>query len=386
MVGFDSSDDACVYRVSDDVALINSIDFFPPIVDDPYMFGQIAAANSLSDIYAMGGTPKLAMNLLTFPNCLPIDAVEAILAGGNEKVNECGAMIVGGHSINDDEPKYASVTGFAHPDDILSNSAEEEDYLVITKKIGIGILTSAAKVDLLTPEEDAEMNRTMAELNKYGYEGMQGVKVDGCTDITGFGSIGHAAEMAKPETSHWNFTLNACLFVRALEFAADGIIPAGAHNNMSYLEKDVMDYTIRVPQERLDCLYDPQTSGGLLIACKKNELERLQYQLGEKGCQNAVMAVSRSAPPTPSRFSTNKYVLCNKKGAVQSHTFFYMGKHFNEKKSTLFLFTLPTACRRLQNVLFKGFRHRRQRHALHIDHVEIPVRIETVDIHRTNAR
>ena len=273
MVGFDSSDDACVYRVSDDVALINSIDFFPPIVDDPYMFGQIAAANSLSDIYAMGGTPKLAMNLLTFPNCLPIDAVEAILAGGNEKVNECGAMIVGGHSIN-----------------ILSNSAEEEDYLVITKKIGIGILTSAAKVDLLTPEEDAEMNRTMAELNKYGYEGMQGVKVDGCTDITGFGLIGHAAEMAKAG----NVTLELYaervpIFDRALEFAADGILPAGAHNNMSYLEKDVMDYTIRVPQERLDCLYDPQTSGGLLIACKKNELERLQYQLGEKGCQNAVI-------------------------------------------------------------------------------------------------
>lgn len=291
MVGFDSSDDACVYRVSDDVALINSIDFFPPIVDDPYMFGQIAAANSLSDIYAMGGTPKLAMNLLTFPNCLPIDAVEAILAGGNEKVNECGAMIVGGHSINDDEPKYGlSVTGFAHPDDILSNSAEEEDYLVITKRIGIGILTSAAKVDLLTPEEDAEMNRTMAELNKYGYEGMQGVKVDGCTDITGFGLIGHAAEMAKAG----NVTLELYaervpIFDRALEFAADGIIPAGAHNNMSYLEKDVMDYTIRVPQERLDCLYDPQTSGGLLIACKKNELERLQYQLGEKGCQNAVI-------------------------------------------------------------------------------------------------
>ena len=165
MVGFDSSDDACVYRVSDDVALINSIDFFPPIVDDPYMFGQIAAANSLSDIYAMGGTPKLAMNLLTFPNCLPIDAVEAILAGGNEKVNECGAMIVGGHSINDDEPKYGlSVTGFAHPDDILSNSAEEEDYLVITKKIGIGILTSAAKVDLLTPEEDAEMNLSLIHI------------------------------------------------------------------------------------------------------------------------------------------------------------------------------------------------------------------------------
>ena len=291
MVGFDSSDDACVYRVSDDVALINSIDFFPPIVDDPYMFGQIAAANSLSDIYAMGGTPKLAMNLLTFPNCLPIDAVEAILAGGNEKVNECGAMIVGGHSINDDEPKYGlSVTGFAHPDDILSNSAEEEDYLVITKKIGIGILTSAAKVNLLTPEEDAEMNRTMAELNKYGYEGMQGVKVDGCTDITGFGLIGHAAEMAKAGNVRLElYAERVPIFDRALEFAADGILPAGAHNNMSYLEKDVMDYTIRVPQERLDCLYDPQTSGGLLLAVDPANAAALEQELRAAGLPASIV-------------------------------------------------------------------------------------------------
>ncbi len=291
MVGFDSSDDACVYRINDDVALINTIDFFPPIVDDPYMFGQIAAANSLSDVYAMGGTPKLAMNLLTFPNCLPIDAVKAILEGGNDKVNESGAMIVGGHSINDNEPKYGlSVTGFARPEDILSNSAEENDYLVITKKIGIGILTSAAKVDLLTPEENDEIIRTMARLNKYGFEATKGVKVDGCTDITGFGLLGHAAEMARAG----NVTLELYaervpIFEKALEFAADGIIPAGAHNNMGYLENDVIDYTIRVPQERLDCLYDPQTSGGLLIACKESELDRLRYQLGEVGCENAVI-------------------------------------------------------------------------------------------------
>ena len=137
-MGFESSDDACVYKVSDDVALINTVDFFPPIVDDPYMFGQIAAANSLSDVYAMGGEPKLAMNLLTFPNNkLPLDVVKAILEGGNDKVNEAGATIVGGHSIDDKEPKYGlSVTGFAHPDDILSNSACEGDLLVITKKIG----------------------------------------------------------------------------------------------------------------------------------------------------------------------------------------------------------------------------------------------------------
>ena len=168
-MGFESSDDACVYKVSDDVAIINTVDFFPPIVDDPYMFGQIAAANSLSDVYAMGGQPKLAMNLLTFPNGkLPLDAVKAILEGGNDKVTECGATIVGGHSIDDKEPKYGlSVTGFAHPDDILSNSACEGDLLVITKKIGTGVLTTAAKVDLLTEEENREVEQTMAFLNKY---------------------------------------------------------------------------------------------------------------------------------------------------------------------------------------------------------------------------
>ena len=198
MVGFESSDDACVFRVTDDIALINTVDFFPPIVDDPYMFGQIAAANALSDVFAMGGQPKLAMNLLTFPNpTLPIEAVKGILEGGNDKVCEAGATIVGGHSIDDKEPKYGlSVTGFAHPDDILSNSAEAGDLLVITKKIGTGILTTAAKVDLLTKEENDEIEATMAFLNRYAWEAMQGVKVDGCTDISGFGQLGHAADMA----------------------------------------------------------------------------------------------------------------------------------------------------------------------------------------------
>ena len=291
MVGFDHSDDACVYKINDDVALINSIDFFPPIVDDPYMFGQIAAANSLSDIYAMGGEPKLAMNLLTFPNCLPLEAVEAILEGGNDKVNESGAMIVGGHSINDNEPKYGlSVTGFARPEDILSNRAVEGDLLVITKRIGTGVLTTAAKVDLLTQEEERVMEQTMATLNRYVYEAMKGVRADGCTDITGFGLLGHAAEMAKcGEVTLELFTERVPVFEKALELAAMGILPGGAHNNMDYLKHDVMDYTLGVPLERIDCLYDPQTSGGLLIACKESELERLRYQLGEKGCENAVI-------------------------------------------------------------------------------------------------
>lgn len=291
MVGFDSSDDACVYKVSDDVAIINSIDFFPPIVDDPYMFGQIAAANSLSDIYAMGGTPKLAMNLLTFPEKLPLAAVKAILEGGNDKVNEAGAMTTGGHSINDKEPKYGlSVTGFAHPDDILSNSASEGDYLVITKKIGSGVLTSADKVDFLNKSESDELSRTMAELNKYAFEATAGVKVDGCTDITGFGLLGHGAEMAKAgDVTLEVFTERIPLMSRALEFAAQGILPAGAHNNMAFLSEDVMDYSVGLKQEQIDMLYDPQTSGGLLLAVKEPELERLQYQLGEKGCENAVI-------------------------------------------------------------------------------------------------
>jgi selenide,water dikinase len=291
LVGFDSSDDACVYRINDDVALINSIDFFPPIVDDPYWFGQIEAANSLSDIYAMGGTPKLAMNLLTFPNCLPLSAVKAILEGGNDKVNESGAAIVGGHSINDDEPKYGlSVTGFARPDEIRSNSAVEGDLLVLTKKIGSGILTSAAKVDLLSEDENMALIKTMAELNKYAYEATEGVKVDGCTDITGFGLLGHGAEMAKAgDVTLELFAERVPLMDRVLEFASEGIIPAGAHNNMTYLEGDVMDYTVNLPLARMDALYDPQTSGGLLLAVKEPELERLQYQLGEKGCENAVV-------------------------------------------------------------------------------------------------
>ena len=291
LVGFDSSDDACVYKVSDDVAIINSIDFFPPIVDDPYMFGQIAAANSLSDIYAMGGTPKLAMNLLTFPEKLPLAAVEAILEGGNDKVNEAGAMTTGGHSINDKEPKYGlSVTGFAHPDDILSNSASEGDYLVITKKIGSGVLTGADKVDFLNKSESDELSRTMAALNKYAFEATAGVKVDGCTDITGFGLLGHGAEMAKAgDVTLEVFTERIPLMSRALEFAAQGILPAGAHNNMAFLSGDVMDYSVGLKQEQIDMLYDPQTSGGLLLAVKEPELERLQYQLGEKGCENVVI-------------------------------------------------------------------------------------------------
>ena len=298
LVGFESSDDACVYRLTDDLAIINTVDFFPPIVDDPYMFGQIAAANALSDVYAMGGQPKLAMNLLTFPNGkLPLEAVKGILEGGNDKVCEAGATIVGGHSIDDKEPKYGlSVTGFAHPDSILSNSAAAGDLLVITKKIGTGILTTAAKADLLTEEENAEIEAAMAFLNKYAWEAMQGVKVDGCTDITGFGLMGHAAEMARAGGVTLElYSHKVPVFPRALDMAAMGIIPAGAYRNMDYVGPEVMEFLSKDPgrdadlRARIDCLYDPQSSGGLLIAAKESEIPRLTEQLGEKGCETEVI-------------------------------------------------------------------------------------------------
>ncbi len=296
-MGFESSDDACVYKATDDLAIINTIDFFPPIVDDPYTFGQIAAANSLSDVYAMGGEPKLAMNLLTFPSTLPLDAVKAILEGGNDKVTEAGATIVGGHSIEDKEPKYGlSVTGFAHPDNILSNSACEGNLLVITKTIGTGILTTAAKVDLLTDEENREIEKTMLTLNKYGYLGMKGIRADGCTDITGFGLIGHAAEMARAGNLTLElFQSKVPIFPKAIEMAMMGIIPGGAYRNRTYTESEVIQYLSQDPDSgpelraRIDCLYDPQTSGGLLIAVNERYLARLQEQLGEQGCRTEVI-------------------------------------------------------------------------------------------------
>ena len=301
-VGFESSDDACVYRVSDDLCMINTIDFFPPIVDDPYTFGQIAAANSLSDVYAMGGEPKLAMNLLAIPGDLPRDSIKAILEGGNDKVNEAGATIVGGHSIEDKEPKYGlSVTGFAHPDKVLSNSAVEGDLLVVSKKIGTGILTTAAKVDLLTDEENAEMEQTMSMLNKYAYEALDGVKADGCTDITGFGLIGHGAEMAKAgDVTLEIFSSKVPIFPKDIEMAIMGIIPAGAYRNRDYTKGEVMEYLSKSTDKdanlraRVDCLYDPQTSGGLLIAVKEDQLDRLLTQLNEKGCESSVIGMFKA--------------------------------------------------------------------------------------------
>ena len=293
MVGFDSSDDAAVYRVNDETAMIATVDFFPPIVDDPFQFGQVAATNALSDVWAMGGTPKIAMNLLTFPSCLSLDVVQGILAGGYDKVMEAGAVIVGGHSIEDKEPKYGlCVMGFAHPDEILTNDgAKEGDVLVLTKPIGTGILSTAAKADLLTEAEYAEMLAIMTTLNKKGQEAMRPVHPTACTDITGFGLLGHVQEMAKGSGHTFRLWADSVPVVpKALELARDGIIPGGAYNNMGYLAEDVV-VEDGVPLERSDALYDPQTAGGLLITVPEARAQELLRRLSDLGVPGAAIGV-----------------------------------------------------------------------------------------------
>ena len=291
LVGFDESDDAAVYQVSPDTAMIQTVDFFPPVVDAPYTFGQIAAANALSDVYAMGGQPRLAMNLLAFPSCLPVEAVGEILAGGADKVAEAGAVIAGGHSIEDKEPKYGlCVTGFAHPAAILTNSgAREGDILVLTKALGTGILTTAAKAELLGEKEYREMVALMTTLNKYGAQAAGPVGVNACTDITGFGLVGHAKEMAQGSGHTIELWADKVPVVpMALELARDGIIPAGAYRNRDFAQADV-ELAGEVARERLDCLYDPQTAGGLLFSVAEGKVQELLRRLEEAGVAAAAM-------------------------------------------------------------------------------------------------
>ena len=290
LVGFDSNDDAAVYKINEDTAMIQTVDFFPPMVDDPYSFGQIAAANALSDVYAMGGKPVLAMNLLTFPNCLPLSVVEGILQGGASKVLEAGAVIAGGHSIEDKEPKYGlCVTGLVNPRKVLTNNGiKEGDILIITKALGTGIITTAAKAELLTPEENKTAITLMATLNKAAAEAAQDFNIHGCTDITGFGLIGHVAEMTDGNHTIELWGNKIPVLPKAMELARMGIIPAGAYRNMDYTKNKVQTLGT-LPQERLDVLYDPQTSGGLLLSVPEEEGEQLVQRLKDSGLTGAAI-------------------------------------------------------------------------------------------------
>ena len=276
LVGYDSSDDACVYRVTGDTAVIQTVDFFTPIVDDPYLFGQIAAANALSDVYAMGGVPRLAMNLLCVPNCLSLQTVRKILEGGHDKAVEAGCVIAGGHTIQDNEPKYGlCVTGFVHPDRILKNvGARPGDVLVLTKPLGSGVLTTAIKGGLCTDAQKAEVYMHMATLNARAGEAVAAAdNVHACTDVTGFGLLGHSYEMAAG--SDVTIVLEGSrlpLMGGARELASMGIIPAGAYRNLTYAQSGVLK-KCEIPRALEDIFYDPQTSGGLLIAVAENDAQ-----------------------------------------------------------------------------------------------------------------
>lgn len=280
LVGFDKSDDASVYKVSDDLALVQTVDFFPPIADDPYTFGQIAATNALSDIYAMGGEPKLCLNIMAIPEAMPKEAVHELLRGGYDKVYEAGALITGGHSILDDEPKYGlAVTGFVRPDKILTNSgAQPGDVLFLTKPLGIGVLTTAQKAELLSEEGKDFAIRMMTTLNKGARDVMVPFRVHACTDVTGFGFLGHACEMAEGSDVTLQIdTKKIDLIPEALEFARMGILPAGMYRNRSFAEEKVDPGDTELAVQ--DLLYDPQTAGGLLIAVHPGDADALEQAL-----------------------------------------------------------------------------------------------------------
>ena len=283
LVGFDKSDDASVYKVTDELALVQTVDFFPPIADDPYLFGQIAATNALSDVYAMGGEPKLALNLMCIPKDMPQDTVHQLLRGGYDKVYEAGCLITGGHSIFDDEPKYGlAVTGFVHPDKILTNSgARTGDVLLFTKPLGIGVLSTAHKGDMVSREGIELAYQLMTTLNKSARDAMVKYNVHACTDVTGFGLLGHLLEMAQGSdlTAHVD-TAAIDIIPEAMELAKMGILPEGMYRNRSFAEAwvDMGD----TPLYKQDILFDPQTAGGLLMAVDPADADALFNEL--KGC------------------------------------------------------------------------------------------------------
>lgn len=289
LVGTETSDDAAVYKISEELAVIQTVDFFTPVTDDPYLFGQIAAANALSDVYAMGGEPKLALNLAAFPNCLNTEILGEILKGGADKVMEAGAILAGGHTISDNEPKYGlCVTGFVHPKKMWKNcGAEPGDLLVLTKPLGSGVLSTAEKGGIIREAEHLEAAKTMTTLNKYAAELAKEFQVHCCTDITGFGLAGHAMEMAKG--SKKTFVIYAeklPVLSGAREYAEMGLIPAGAYRNREFLEKDMES---RISGWREDLLFDPQTSGGLLLAMPPEDAAGLMGRLSGLELPSAVV-------------------------------------------------------------------------------------------------
>ncbi|MED4853505.1 selenide, water dikinase SelD [Caldifermentibacillus hisashii] len=296
LVGLDTSDDAGVYKISDDLALVQTVDFFTPIVNDPYSFGQVAAANAISDIYAMGGKPLTALNIVAFPiSKLDKSILSEILRGAQEKLEEAGVTLVGGHSIDDQEPKFGlAVTGLIHPDQVKTNAgAVPGDKLILTKPIGVGILTTAIKRDLLNDDQISRVTKVMTTLNKTAAELMKKYEVHACTDVTGFGLLGHATEMAKGSRVGLKIRKKQVPILEgARELAEQGVLPGGSKNNYVHVQ-NMVTFPDTMDQVDRHILCDAVTSGGLLMSVAANDAEQLLADLKSAGLEaNLIGGVS----------------------------------------------------------------------------------------------
>lgn len=290
LVGLERADDAGVYRVSDELALIQTVDFFTPIVDDPFDFGRIAAANALSDVYAMGGVPKTAMNLVAFPvKTMDLSVLRRVLEGGIAVLKEAGVVLIGGHSIEDAELKYGlSVTGFIHPDRVLAKkNLRSGDRLVLTKPLGTGIINTAIKGGLASAAVAAAVTEQMAALNRAAAETMAAFDVSACTDVTGFGLLGHLAEMVYGSGCGARiFAAKVPILPETVDFAAMGLVPAGTHRNREF-RQPMVSFAPGIDAVTQDVLFDPQTSGGLLISVAGAQSEQLVAALRQAGVKGA---------------------------------------------------------------------------------------------------
>jgi selenide,water dikinase len=290
LVDIDTHDDAGVYRVNDDLALVLTTDFFPPVCSDPYEFGQIAAANSISDVYAMGGDPVLALNILMFPATkLPMEAYAEILKGGFDKATEAGVRIIGGHTIDDFPPKYGlAVVGYIHPDKIITNAgAKSGDSLILTKPIGTGIIMAGQRLGIADDADISEAKRLMKLLNNTGAEIMKNYKIKGATDVTGFGLVGHALKMAK--ASKVSLIINMTkvpLIGNVYNLVDEGCIPGASFRNLEYAEKET-DFALDLDYNLKMIAFDAQTSGGLLFCSPPEKADRILADLKEAGMLNA---------------------------------------------------------------------------------------------------
>ncbi len=285
LVGFGTADDASVYKLEDDTYLLQTLDFFTPVVNDPYIFGQISAANSLSDIYAMGGKPLTALNVVCFPKKLGMEILNEILRGGMEKAHEAGIVIAGGHTVDDEEPKYGlSVTGIVKKDEMISNStAKEGDVLILTKPLGSGVLTTALKKETKSEEDIREIVEIMAQLNKDASEIMKKYGASACTDVTGFGFLGHLSEMTKGSSLRGVInSKDVPMLEEAISLCREWKMPGGSFANIEFL-KGYVEVEEGLDEGVINCLYDAQTSGGLIIAVNEEKSKKMVEELKKAG-------------------------------------------------------------------------------------------------------